>query len=97
MSTQRPDLSLFEGLQRSGMTPAELWIRYYAVGGDAAELEVEAYALGLLSPDDYEHNLIAQALNEFFLDRDEDHPVHYRDLPALGEARAQPDRPAGPG
>jgi hypothetical protein len=31
------------------MTPAELWIRYYAVGGDTAELEVEAYALGLLS------------------------------------------------
>jgi hypothetical protein len=31
VSTQRPDLSLFEGLQRSGMTPAELWIRYYAV------------------------------------------------------------------
>lgn len=96
MSTQRPDLSLFEGLQRSGMTPAELWIRYYAVGGDATELEVDAYALGLLSPDDYEHNLIAQALNEFFLDRDEDHPVHYRDLPALREVRGQPDRPTGP-
>ena len=81
MSTQRSDLSLFEGLQRSGMTPAELWIAYYAVGGDAAELEVEAYALGLLSPDDYQHNLIAQALNEYFLDRHEDHPVRYRNLP----------------
>lgn len=90
MSSPRPPLSLFEGLQRSGLTPAELWIRYYAVGGDASELEVEAYTLGLLSPDDYQHNLIAQALNEFFLDRDEDHPVRYRDLPAAGEARAQP-------
>ena len=49
MSTRRSSLSLFEGLQQSGMTPAELWIRYYAVGGDAAELEVEAHALGLLS------------------------------------------------
>jgi hypothetical protein len=56
------------------MSPAELWIRYYAVGGDAAELEVEAYALDLLVPDDYQHNLIAQALNEHFLDRHEDIP-----------------------
>lgn len=91
MSTQRPALSLFEGLQRSGMTPAELWIKYYAIGGDAAELEVEAYVLGLLSPDDYQHNLIAQALNEYFLDHHEDHPVRYRDQPRAEEARGQPE------
>jgi hypothetical protein len=82
MSTERPDLSLSDGLRRSGLTPAELWLRYYAVGGDAGELEVEAYALGLLRPDAYEHNLIAQALNEYFLDCHEDHPVSYRGLPA---------------
>jgi hypothetical protein len=91
MSTQRPDLSLFEGLQRSGMTPAELWIAYYAVGGDAAELEVEAYALGLLTPDDYQHNLIAQALNEYFLDQHEGHPVRYRNLPPVPGARSEPE------
>lgn len=91
MSDQHADLSLFDGLQRSGMSPAELWIRYYSVGGDAAELEVEAYALGLLSPDDYQHNLIAQALNEYFLDRHEDHPVRYRDLPAAEQARGKRD------
>jgi hypothetical protein len=39
MSTQRSALTLFEGSQQSGMTPAELRIKYYAVGGDAAELE----------------------------------------------------------
>jgi hypothetical protein len=91
MSTQRRALSLFEGLQRSGMTPAELWIKYYAIGGDAAELEVEAYVLGLLSPDDYQHNLIAQALNEYFLDHQQDHPVCYRDLPRAEEGRRQPE------
>jgi hypothetical protein len=91
MSTQHANLSLFDGLQRSGLSPAELWIRYYAVGGDAAELEVEAYALDLLVPDDYEHNLIAQALNEYFLDRDEDHPVRYRGLTAAEEGQGQPE------
>jgi hypothetical protein len=73
------------------MTPAELWIKYYAIGGDAAELEVEAYVLGLLSPNDYQHNLIAQALNEYFLDQQQDHPVRYRDLPRAEETRGQPE------
>lgn len=72
-------LNLFDGLRRSGMTPGELWLSYYSVGGDAGELEVEAYALGLLEPDAYQHNLIAQAINERFLDNGQDHPVSYHD------------------
>ena len=35
--------------------------------------------LGLLVPDDYQHNLIAQALNEYFIELGQDHPVAYRD------------------
>jgi hypothetical protein len=61
------------------------------VRSDAAELEVEAHVLGLLSPDDYQHNLIAQALNEYFLDRHEYHPVRYRDISPAEEARGQPE------
>jgi hypothetical protein len=79
MTEQARKLSLFDGLQRSGMTPGELWMSYYSVGGDASELEVEAYALGLLEPDAYQHNLIAQAINESFLDHGQDHPVSYHD------------------
>jgi hypothetical protein len=75
-------LSLFDGLQLSGLTPAELWLGYYSVGGNASELEVEAYALGLLRPDAYQHNLIAQAINESFIDDGLDHPVSYHDQPA---------------
>jgi hypothetical protein len=79
MSTSGTGLSLFDGLQASGMTPGELWLQYYAVGGNSAELEVEACALGLLTPDAYEHDLIAQALNEHFISRGQDHPVRYQD------------------
>jgi hypothetical protein len=82
MTSERSGLSLFDGLQRSGLMPAELWLRYYAIGGDAGQVEVEAYTLGLLHPDAHQHNLIAQALNEYFLERQEDHPVSYRELPA---------------
>jgi hypothetical protein len=79
MTGQAGKLSLFDGLQLSGMTPGELWLGYYSVGGNASELEVEAYVLGLLRPDAYQHNLIAQAINESFLDQGKDHPVSYQD------------------
>jgi hypothetical protein len=79
MTDHAQKLSLFDGLQLSGMTPGELWLSYYSVGGNASELEVEAYALGLLRPDAYQHNLIAQAINETFVDNGQDHPVSYQD------------------
>ncbi len=76
MSPDRP-LSLEEGLSRSGLSVEQLWLGYAALGGDAGELEVEAYVLGLLSADPYQHDVIAQALNESFIDRGLDHPVGY--------------------
>jgi hypothetical protein len=77
MTYSGPELDVTEGLRRSQLSLTELWIRYLAIGGSAGELELEAYLLGLLTMDTYQHNLIAQALNEFFLDLGEDHPVGY--------------------
>lgn len=74
-------LSLADGMTRSGMGFDELWLRQLGLGGDAGPLEVEAYVLGLLELDGYHHDLLAQALNECFLERGEDHPVAYRSLP----------------
>jgi len=72
-------MSLLDGLQLSGLTYPELWLRYVAVSGTIGALELEAYVLGLLVPDDHQHNLIAQALNEHFLEAGQDHPVAYRE------------------
>ena len=77
MTYSGPELDVTEGLRRSQLSLTELWIRYLAIGGSAGELEFEAYLLGLLRMDIYQHNLIAQALNEFFLDLGEGHPVGY--------------------
>lgn len=66
-------LGLLDGLRNSGMTISELWLSYYAVGGEARDLELEAYVLGVLRPDGYQHDLIAQALNEHFLGCGLDH------------------------
>jgi hypothetical protein len=65
------------GLTRSGLSYQELWWRQVAVGGDASPLELEAYFLGLLTIGSHQHDVIAQALNEHFLDQGEDHPVPY--------------------
>jgi hypothetical protein len=56
-------------------------VRYVALGGDAAQMEVEGYVLNVLAADDYQHNLIAHALNEYFLEHNQNHPVRYRRWP----------------
>ena len=76
-------LSLRDGMARCGMRYDELWLRQLGLGGDAGLLEVEAYVLGVLEVDRYQHDLLAQAINECFLERGENHPVAYRSLPAV--------------
>lgn len=83
-------MSLEDGMDLSGMSYDQLWVRQVAIGGDLGALEVEAYVLGLLPADAHHHNLIAQALSEHFLDRGEGPS---RRLPHL--TGAQPLR--GPG
>lgn len=79
MTSTEPGMSLQDGMRLSGMGYPELWLRHISVSGTIGELELEAYVLGLLVPDSYQHNLIAQALNEYFLEVGQDHPVAYRD------------------
>ena len=75
--TAEHGLSLRDGVERAGVTYEDLWLRQLALGGEAGSLEVEAYVLGLLIPDAHQHDVIAQALNECFLERGGDHPVAY--------------------
>jgi hypothetical protein len=80
VSSDDAGLTLAEGLLRSRFDPEQLWLEYVALGGNAGKLEVEAYTLGVLAPDPYQHNLIAQALNEHFLPLGQDHPVAYKEV-----------------
>ena len=84
MTETESGMSLEDGMRLSGMSYPELWLRYISVSGTTGELELEAYVLGLLVPDDYQHNLIAQALNEYFLELGQDLPVGYRDTATAG-------------
>ena len=55
---------LDDARQRAELSQVELWLRYFALGGMAPELEVEAIVHGALVPSDVEHDRIAHALNE---------------------------------
>jgi hypothetical protein len=77
VTPDEPGLSLQEGMSRVDMSFSELWLRQLGLGGSAGALEVEAYVLGLLVTDQYQHDLLAQALNESCLERGGDHPVAY--------------------
>ncbi len=46
------------------LTVEELWLRYFALGGDAGKVEIEAYLSGLMPLPSLQHNILAHAINE---------------------------------
>ncbi len=63
--------------QELGLSIAELWFRYFTVGGMSTATEVEAILYGALVASDNERDTIAVALNENFAELGRDHPVAY--------------------
>ena len=59
------------------MSHDELWYRYFALGGMATAVEVEAYLFGALIPTSHDRDILAVALNERFAELGRDHPVRY--------------------
>lgn len=62
-----------------GLTPGELWFRYFELGGMSTALEIDAYLHGALTPTTHDRDLLAAALNERFTELGGDHPVPYTD------------------
>lgn len=50
------------------LTVGELWLKYFAIGGSAGQFEVEAYLFAAHALPVLERDLVAQALNEHFMD-----------------------------
>ena len=55
---------LAEAFAASQLTVEELWLRYFALGGDAGKVEIEAYLAGLMPLPSLQHNILAHAINE---------------------------------
>ena len=65
-------------VQELGMSARDLWIGYFAVGGNASLAEVEQWLGGTSDPSDQDHDLLAQAVNDEFVARNLYHPIAYR-------------------
>jgi hypothetical protein len=50
--------------EASKLTVGELWLRYFALGGAASELEVDAYLNGAIALPAIQHDMLAHAINE---------------------------------
>jgi hypothetical protein len=65
----------------AGLSCAELWMRYFGLGGMAAALELEGVLNGALTTSDDDRDRIVHALNERFTELGRNHPVAYSDSP----------------
>ena len=63
--------------QELGLAMADLWFRYFTIGGMSTALEVEAILYGALIASPNERDTIAVALNERFAEQGRDHPIPY--------------------
>lgn len=73
-----PDVVLLdEARKRLGLSLNQLWLSYFTLGGKADRIEFEAFFHRLMRPDAFEYNMLAQAVNEHFMDRGEHERVPY--------------------
>jgi hypothetical protein len=61
----------------AGLSHGELWLRYFELGGMSTALQLEAFLYGALQPSIHDHDVIAHALNERFVELGGNHPVAY--------------------
>jgi hypothetical protein len=63
--------------RKAGLSHGELWLRYFELGGMSTHFELEAFLYGMLLPSAHDHDVIAHAINERFVELGGNHPVSY--------------------
>lgn len=59
------------------LSVGELWLKYFSIGGSAGQFELEAYLFAAHTLPVLERDLVAQTLNEHFMDLSLDIRVPY--------------------
>lgn len=62
-----------------GLSIADLWMRYFALGGMSTALELEAILYNALVADVHDRDVLTVAINERFAEIGGDHPIPYSD------------------
>lgn len=63
------------------ITVAELWLRYFTLGGSNSRAALNAFLRGELVFGAAQYDVLAHALNERFVELGLDHPVPYANDP----------------
>jgi hypothetical protein len=79
MKTTGPANALDLARADAGLSAAELWLRYFALGGMSTPIEVDGYLFGALEPTLDDRNRLVHAINERHVELGENHPVPYAD------------------
>lgn len=76
--TDKERVALPDAFARADVSVQELWLRYFALGGDVGVFETDAFLHGLMPLAPLEHDRLAVALNEYLNDRHQPFQVPYR-------------------
>ena len=75
---ERQDHEVLDAARRKAALSIEgLWMRHFALGGDASHLELEGFMTGALVPNRLQRDLMAHAINEAFMDKGRSERVAY--------------------
>jgi len=90
--TERPADVLDQYRRDAGLSHSDLWLRYFELGGMSNAVELEAFLYGALQPSAHDREVIAQALNERFVELGGNHPVPHPETDADRRAAEKHDR-----
>lgn len=71
--------ALQTGRELAGLSVHDLWVAYWSIGGMATPQVLMSYLDGTHEPEAGDYDVVAQAINDQFVDRQMDHPVPYAD------------------
>ena len=75
--TTEPVAHLDLARQEVGISHADLWLRYFSLGGRSGPEALKASLLGASFPSAYDHKILVHALNERFSELGRNHPLAY--------------------
>lgn len=65
------------GLRLARWNISDLWVASVAIGGGFSHHDIDQIAAGDRPATAAEHDILALALNEHFVDEGQNHPIHY--------------------